>query len=249
MAALTESDIRELADYIGRRSAVLDRDLLPYGEPAGKHVLVFGSGYGTEVLWAIERGAASVVALDLKPVSPEPLQLALRERGLQFDRYEFRRENIHDTATSGERFDLIVSNGVFEHVLDLKGVLGAFRYLLKPAGRVAIFADGLWSSSLGGHMHRATWEHLWCDPAALRAELPPDRWRVYCDELNRMTAVDFLEAIRSVGMIVLQLRLGRDPSLLELPDALPKIRERQQVSPTDLSIVSIGCELCFVENL
>ena len=37
--------------------------------------------------------------------------------------YEFRQENIHDTALSGDRYDLIVSNGVFEHVTDLKGVL------------------------------------------------------------------------------------------------------------------------------
>jgi SAM-dependent methyltransferase len=246
VATLTDDQIRELASYILRRSAVLDRDLLPYGDPSGKDVLVFGAGYGTEMLWAIRHGARSVVGVDLKAVSSPPLQRALAELDLRFTRYELRQENIHDTAASGEKYDLIVSNGVFEHVMDLKGVLGALRPLLTPAGRIAIFADGLWYSSLGGHMHRATWEHLWRDPAELRAELPPDRWQVYCNELNRMTAVDFLQAVRTVGMIVLQLRLGRDPSLGELRDQLPRIRQRQNISPTDLSI---GCELCFEENL
>ena len=50
-------------------------------------------------------------------------------------------------------------------------------------------------------------------------------------------------------MIVLQLGLRRDPNLAQLGDYLPRIRERIDVSPTDLSIVSIGCELCFEENL
>ena len=70
-----------------------------------------------------------------------------------------------------------------------------------------------------------------------------------CNQLNRMTVTDFLQAVRSTGMIVLQLELGRDPNLASLPQYLPRIRRRIDVSPTDLSIVSIGCELCFEENL
>ena len=70
-----------------------------------------------------------------------------------------------------------------------------------------------------------------------------------CNKLNRMTAADFLEALRSVGTVVLQLRLGRDPNLSRLSDYLPRIRERSDVSVSDLSVVSIGCELCFAENL
>ena len=50
-------------------------------------------------------------------------------------------------------------------------------------------------------------------------------------------------------MIVLQLQLGRDPNLAQLADYLPRIRQRMDVSLTDLSVVSIGCELCFEENL
>ena len=82
----------------------------------------------------------------------------MEEEGIEFSAYEFREQNIHDTALTGEQYDLIVSNGVFEHVFDLKGVLGAFRPLLRPGGRVAIFADSLWYSSLGGHINREPWE-------------------------------------------------------------------------------------------
>ena len=51
MPTLTEEQTRELAEYIDRRAAVLDRDLLPYGDPRDKDVLVFGAGYGADVLW------------------------------------------------------------------------------------------------------------------------------------------------------------------------------------------------------
>jgi SAM-dependent methyltransferase len=246
----SEERIAELKDYIIHRERSLDRDLLPYGNPQGKDVLVFGCGYGNEVLWAARHGAKSVLAIDLSPaLSPQPFQSAMRELGMTYDHYEFRRENVHDTALSGERYDLIVSNGVFEHVMDLKGVLGAFRELLRPGGRVAIFADGMWYSSIGGHIGGDPWEHLWRSPSELHAKLPPNRWQVFCEQLNRMTVTDFLQAVRSTGMLVLQMRLGVDPNIALLPDYLPMIRERVSVSPTDLSIVSIGCELCFEEHL
>jgi SAM-dependent methyltransferase len=248
---LPPDEITRLTDYIVHRERLLDRDLLPYGDPAGKDVLIFGCGYGNEVLWAARHEARSILAIDLSAgLSPVPCERAMEQLGITHGDYGFRRQNIHDTALSGERYDLVVSNGVFEHVMDLKGVLGAFRSLLRSEGRVAIFADALWYSSIGGHVgpEQEPWEHLWRTPQELKS-IFPKRWSVICNQLNRMTATDFLQAVRSVGMIVLQLRLGRDPNLARLSDYLPRIRERIDVSPSDLSIVSIGCELCFEENL
>ncbi|HEY7830572.1 MAG TPA: class I SAM-dependent methyltransferase [Solirubrobacteraceae bacterium] len=249
VAQLNDEQVVELKDYLLHRERKLDGDLLPYGDPAGKDLLVFGSGIGNEILWAARHGARSVVAVDLYDVNPAPLRLAMEEEGIEFSAYEFREQNIHDTALTGEQYDLIVSNGVFEHVFDLKGVLGAFRPLLRPGGRVAIFADSLWYSSLGGHINREPWEHLWRSTPELKEVLPPKRWRVMCDQLNRMTVVDFIEAVRSVGMLIMQMKIGRDPNLRHLPALLPAIQERSVVTPTDLSAVSIGCELCFVEHL
>src|SRR5580698_10011924 len=120
---LSEEQITQLTAYIIHRERALDRDLLPYGDPKGKDVLVFGCGYGNEVLWAVRHGARSVLAIDTSAgLSPVPFERALAERRMRFEAYEFRRENIHDTALTGEQFDLIVSNGVFEHIHDLKGV-------------------------------------------------------------------------------------------------------------------------------
>ncbi len=215
---LSEEQITELTAYVIHRERALDRDLLPYGDPRGKDVLVFGCGYGNEVLWAARHGARSVLAIDLSPgLSPVPFERALEECALQFDNYEFRRENVHDTALSGQTFDLIVSNGVFEHILDLKGVLGAFRALLNPGGRVAIFADALWYSSLGGHIGKGPWEHLWRAPQELKEEIEPKRWHVFCNQLNRMTSTDFISAIRSVGMVICSCGWGAIPTSHSFP--------------------------------
>ncbi len=250
---LSPEEITKLSEHIILREKLLDRDLLPYGDPAGKDVLVFGSGYGTEVLWAARHEARSILAVDLSAgLSPVPCERAMEKLRITYGDYAFRRENIHETMLSGQRYDLIVSNGVFEHVMDLKGVLAAFREILRPDGRVAIYADTLWYSSLGGHINGAAggepWEHLWSTPHDLHAKFP-HRWNVLCNQLNRMTVTDFFHAVRSVGLVVLKLELRSDPNLALLSDYLPRIRERIDVSPTDLSIVAIGCELCFEENL
>jgi SAM-dependent methyltransferase len=141
-----------------------------------------------------------------------------------------------------------VSNGVFEHIFDLKGVLEALRRLLRPNGRIAIYADGLWYSSIGGHTGTFKWEHLWKQPAEIKAEYPR-RWISWRDRCNRMTSVDFLEALRCVGAVVLQFRMNTDPRLPHLPAVIDRIRSTVEVSPTDLSIVSIGCEICWLENI
>ncbi len=133
--------------------------------------------------------------------------------------------------------------------MDLKGVLGAFRDLLRPGGRVVIFASSLWYSSNGGHIGKGPWEHLSRTPAELQPELSERHWDILCNQLNHMTVTDFLQAVRSVGMVILQMRLGADPRLDQLAEHLPRIQERDYVSPTDLSIEWISCELCFVENL
>ncbi len=247
---LAANEIEELREYIVHRSGALDRDLLPFGDPADKDVLVFGSGYGADALWAAKRGARSIVATDTsRGLSPVPFEQALDQLEIKYENYEFRREDVYETAVSGDTFDLVISNGTFEHVHDLKGVLSAFRPMMRPGGRIAIFADGLWYSSIGGHLGRGPWEHLWAELPELKANLPGNRWAVYREQLNRMTAVDFLEAVRSVGMLILQMRLNGDPNVARLPALSPRIQAVTPVSPADLSVVSIGCELCFLENL
>src|SRR4051794_10096368 len=97
--------VEELKNYIIQRESSLDRDLLPYGNPEDKDVLVFGCGFGNEVLWAARHGARSVLAIDLSPaISATPFEMAKKELGIEFEDYEFRREDVHETALTGDTF-------------------------------------------------------------------------------------------------------------------------------------------------
>lgn len=163
--AVYEANMINMRDSLLHREKSLDRDLLPYGDPAGKDILVFGSGRGNEVLWAARHGAASVVAIDLVLQSPEPLRRAMEHAGVSYTNFEFRQENIHDTALRDENYDLIVSNGVFEHVLDLKGVLNrlsspatAWRPDRHLRGWALVLIDRWphWKGSLGAPALRST---------------------------------------------------------------------------------------------
>lgn len=235
--------------YLLGREGALDATLLPLCTPAGKDVLVFGCGLGNEILWAARHGARSVVGIDLERPRYQPLAGIMEERGLGDFNYSIHQCNVHDLAIDHPgRYDLIVSNGVFEHVSDLKGVLNAFRPLLRPKGRIAIYADGLWFSSIGGHLGKTNWEHLWMRPEQVKIEYPA-RWNAYISALNRMTAVDFLQSVRDVGAVVLQFSLRSDPHLAQLAPLLDAIHAQQQVSPTDMSIMAVACELCFIEHV
>lgn len=246
---LSEEIIKTLKGYIVQREKGLDTALLPMGNPAGKDVLVFGCGLGNEILWCARHQAKSALGIDLSPPRQQPLDEVMAEQGYADFDYEMREVNVHDLALSHPaQFDLIVSNGVFEHVMDLKGVLNAFRPLLRPGGRIAIYADGLWFSAIGGHLGRYDWEHLRMSPEEIKAAFP-DRWNAFRNHLNRMTTNDFLNAVRDVGLLVLQFKLRSDPYLPKMAAHMEQIRSRAQVSPTDMSITSIGCELCFLEHL
>ncbi|WP_167223084.1 class I SAM-dependent methyltransferase [Massilia rubra] len=246
---MTPEHIATIKQYILQRVAGLDKALLSLGNPKNKDVLVFGCGMGNEILWSARHGARSALGIDLSSPRQEPLDALMAEEGFGNFSYSIHECNVHDLALDHPgQYDLIVSNGVFEHVTDLKGVLNAMRPLLRPGGRIAIYADGLWFSAIGGHLGKTNWEHLWMAPHEIKEQFP-ERWHAYINHLNRMTAVDFLQALRDVGAVVLQFNVRSDPYMRNAAPLMDAIRARQQVSPTDMSITSVGCEICFLEHL
>ena len=62
--AIDEKMLRELTAYIRQWGAHLDHFFGGKFDLAGKNLLVVGSGWGTEVLWALQNGAAHVTGID-----------------------------------------------------------------------------------------------------------------------------------------------------------------------------------------
>jgi len=261
---LNEEDAERLR-FIMEGQRHCDHFLPPLADPQGKSVLVVGAGAGTEMLWCMRQGAREVVGIDILVQRPQALARAVEELGIRpappFSILPLRIEEAH---TLGRRFDLVLSNNVFEHLTDLKRAFEVCASLVEPGtGRIAIFTDPLYYSSAGSHLPVDPWEHLWGEPEAVRQRLlaaegldglgrgHPLRAMdlpTYLDDeisLNRMRLGDFLEAIRRAGLAILNLRLVRDRHL----SALALYRKRLPGVPeADLAIEGIAAELVRIEG-
>ncbi|MEA2693137.1 MAG: hypothetical protein QOJ16_2524 [Acidobacteriota bacterium] len=244
-----------------------DHFLTPIADPAGKSVLVVGAGAGTEMLWCLRHGAREVLGLDVVPQSPSALTAAVLRLGLQSPgsppRFSILRLGIEEADSLGRRFDLVLSNNVFEHLPHLDRAFEVCARLVEPyRGRIAIFTDPLYYSSAGSHLPVKPWEHLWGEPEGVRERLlgsetgglgaghplrSMDLGTYLTDEisLNRMRLGDFLEGIRKAGLAILNLRLVRDRHLADLfryRDRLPGLPD------ADLTIEGIAAELVRLEG-
>ena len=233
--------------------------LTPLADPAGKTVLVLGAGAGTDVLWALRHGAREVVGLDVLEQDPAAFRAAASRFGLDAGRVSFQCLDLTEAARLGRRFDLVLSNNVFEHVADLPGAFAACAGAVEPGrGRVAIFSAPLFYSSNGSHLPTEPWEHLWGEPAATREKLLASgllpahhalevlELGEYLDReicLNRARLADYLEAIRQSGLTFLHLSVLPDRRQSELPLYREKIRRASQVDAADLAVEGFAFEL------
>jgi hypothetical protein len=216
---------------------------------AGKRVLVIGSQYGPELLWALRNGAREVVGLDPENCPPDALLLALDRLGLGHRRDAFRMvaATTHEAGDIGT-FDYVMSNNVFEHVEALSHALrSTARFLPDVGGRLVLFADPLFFSSQGHHTRLGPWEHLTSTQEAIRAIVPPRQYDAYRAMLNGMTLTSFLGAVREAGLVLLDLGIVPDRALDRFGEISPQIPPG--LKPMDLCLEGVVCTLAFPHNL
>lgn len=248
-------------DFVAQRQRHCDDFLSPLADPAGKSVLVAGCGAGTEMVWCLRRGAREVLGIDILEQDPRALQLARRRFGVNDGRRaEIVRREIAEIGSLGRRFDLVLSNNVFEHVADVSGALVACGRALEPgSGRLAIFSDPLFYSSVGSHLEHEPWEHLWADPGELRERLLAREegthpalgeldLETFFDReitLNRYRFVDYVEAIRRSGLAMLWLEARLDRNYARFAEFESRIRARcgPEVTTQDLTVEGLGVVL------
>ncbi len=244
-----ERMLGEITAYIRRWGGHLDLYFGGKFDLAGKRLLVIGSGWGTEVLWALRQGAAHVTGIDPREAERAYVEAALAEEGLAglADRFALHRGTAL-TAPELGTFDLILSNNTFEHIDGLSANLAALgRFLPAKGGRIFIFADPLFHASVGHHLPIGPWEHLTTPQAAIEARVSSRQWREYRQGLNGMTITVFLGAVREAGLILLDLGIRPDPNLetfVEMRKAFPP-----GIKPMDLCLSGISCTLAFPHNI
>jgi arsenite methyltransferase len=103
---------------------------------SGSHVLDIGCGAGVDALLAAKLvgDSGKVLGIDL---TPEMIQKARsNQKEMSSANIEFQVAGVQDLADMAERFDVVISNGVFNLIPEKEEALQAVFGLLKPGGRV-----------------------------------------------------------------------------------------------------------------
>jgi len=162
---------------------------------AGKSVVDFGCGDGSDAIEMVEKGnSRRVIGIDI------------REDVLEAARQKARNAGVADTcvfATSTQELvDVVVSLDAFEHFADPAQILRIMSDLLQPAGQVLVSFGPTWYHPLGGHLFSVfPWAHLVFSEKALigwRSTFKTDGATRFCEVaggLNQMTIAKFEELV------------------------------------------------------
>lgn len=174
---------------------------------AGKRVLDFGCGEGTEVIEIASKGVAeSVCGVDIVQRSLDRAEQRAKGAGL-FEPGMFRRE-----PPSGA-FDVVISLDAFEHYPDPLSILKTMYDLVVPGGSVLVSFGPPWYHPWGSHLVIFPWAHLVFTERSLmewRAKFKTDgakRFNEVEGGLNQMTIGRFVKLVRASGWHLGKLEL------------------------------------------
>jgi len=185
----------------------------------GKAVLDFGCGHGGETLWLAQNGAAAVgVDIDNHSLA-ECYRLARAHPFADPERLRFREATTSSVPVEDNSIDLILSTNVFEHVMDIPGILAELHRVLKPGGSLMTRFGPLFYSPRGYHLSWATqvpWAHLLFGFKPVievrnqkrQPAIHPETWED--TGLNRLTFARFKRSVAQSGFEV--RRLERIPA-------------------------------------
>ncbi|MEZ5314241.1 MAG: class I SAM-dependent methyltransferase [Thermoanaerobaculia bacterium] len=247
---------RRRVDFILQAQGICDRYLPRIADPAGKRVLVVGCGAGTESVWALARGARELVGIDSEAQSESAARRVLAEMGHPSPPpFRFLRHPAERADELEGTFDLVLSVNTIEHLADPGIVLAACGRVLEPtAGRIAVFADPLYHSSVGSHLEHEPWEHFWGDWEEIRRKrsqvddfhghyLRERSVADFIDEfnaLNRYRPADYLDAVARSGLVPIDFGFVYDRNLDRLAEHLPRLAERAPAGTTPLDFALEG---------
>ncbi|MBK9180747.1 MAG: methyltransferase domain-containing protein [Acidimicrobiales bacterium] len=126
----------------------------------GKRVLLIGVEYGREVdgMWGPHQ-PGSVIGIDIGDYEHRWVEPSDRVIPIQFSKMDaaalgFRRES----------FDLIYSQGVLPHIVDVRAFLDDAHRVLRRGGVFYAFCCPLWHTYGGSHVWDLGYDHLIDDP-------------------------------------------------------------------------------------
>jgi SAM-dependent methyltransferase len=171
---------------------------------AGKVVIDFGCGDGSDAIEMAKRGAKRVIGVDIRTDVLETARQQALAAGVQ-DICVF-------STSASELAEVVVSVDAFEHFADPAGVLRIIDTLLRPGGEVLVSFGPTWYHPLGGHLFSVfPWSHLiFSEPALIRwrSTFKTDgatRFSEVAGGLNQMTIARFEQLIADSPFTVASL--------------------------------------------
>jgi SAM-dependent methyltransferase len=213
--------------------SILQDWMAPYGGLHGKEILDFGCGEATTAMGvALQYEATRVVGIEIGRDADRCLPLAQQQLGLEelppnLTLHRTMPGKMHDPA---DRFDLIYSWSVFEHIEQtlLAPILEQLRGTLKPGGKLLIQIAPLYFSAEGSHLNPwipEPWGHLVNQHSRYRNKLVActseslfkSLWGTY-RTLNRITAPQLIDAVKAAGFTLVREYFTQDNR--EIPEVL-----------------------------
>ncbi len=192
---------------------------LVYEGCAGKRVLEYGCGPGSQSFELARRGAR-VTGIDISPVAIEIARNEAMREGLDID---FRVMDAEATTFPDHSFDLIVGGAILHH-LDLNRAYAELARLLAPGGR-AVFIEPLGHNAIINLYRKATPEQRTPDEhPLLRTDLAHARQRfahvgVWYYHLMSLAAAPFTKTPLFQPLLAMFSALDR--ALLKIPAIQP----------------------------
>lgn len=168
-----------------------------------RDVLDFGCGFGDQAAAIAKEFDARVTGLDRHP----GLLAAATGRYGNIARFTDR--------LNGNKFDVIISQDVMEHVDDPSAAMATMATALRPGGRILMVFGPPWWAPYGAHMRffcPIPWLQLWFSEKtvmAVRARYRHDGAKHYQEVesgLNKLSLAKFERTLRNSGLTVIECR-------------------------------------------
>jgi ubiquinone/menaquinone biosynthesis C-methylase UbiE len=121
---------------------------------SGKRLLDIGCGFGAKgIFYAKETPVSEVVGLDLNPRRIEQAKRYAAKSNVEPSRIHFETGDGSRLPFDDDSFDLILSEDMIEHVVDVPGFLAECRRILRTGGAVLMRGGPFYFSPWGAHLY------------------------------------------------------------------------------------------------
>lgn len=193
------------------------------GKPnlSGADVLDVGCGYGSLCVDTALSGARRVLGID---TNLEVIEFAREYVRRHIPETQNMMRFVHTDLRDFEpdvRFDIIVSEDAFEHILDIEAVVEEMSERLKPGGRLYTGFGPLWNSPFGGHRRMKMpipWGHLLLPESLLLWRLNRSRedklFSMYDLGLSKMSMAGFKRLFERSGLAIAYFRANHGDNFI-----------------------------------